>query len=913
MTEGVTLATQDGVIVYSNPAEDRMFGYEPGELIGSHVSVQNAYPDDENARVVGEVMAELNRSSAWRGEWLNRRKDGVTFITTSRISSVIVDGRPHWLCVQEDITEQKEAARALRESQARLELVAEAAELGVWDWEVTTGKMTYSPRARAICGFSPDQDITYEDARRATHPDDYPRTSQMALRALDPLVRAREPYEYRIVKPDGEVRWVIAAGEAVFDDHTVAKRAVRYVGTIQDITERRAAEARLSLSEESLRLATEAAEVGIWDLDLRANVLTWSDRTKAAFGISPGRPCSMDDFYAGLHPDDIAATTEAFASALDPARRATYDVEYRTIGKEDGRLRWVSAKGRGFFNEDGECVRAIGTAIDITGRKRFEGRLLAGEAALRALNANLEQEIAARTGERNVLATVFETTDAFIQVADLDYRYIAINKACANEFERIFGVRPKVGDSILDILAAHPESQAEVKAVWSRALGGEEFTIIEAFGQRDLDSPYYEIKFNALRDESGVQIGAYQFVYDVTERLRNQAQLAAAQKALRQSQKLESMGQLTGGVAHDFNNLLTPIIGSLDMLQRRGGLDERMNRLVDGALQSAERAKTLVQRLLAFARRQPLQPVPVDVTDLIAGMAELIGSTLGPQIKVAVDLPSGQLAARADPNQLELAILNLAVNARDAMPEGGTISICAAAEAIGPGHPSGLEPGDYVRISVADNGVGMDEVTLARAIEPFFSTKGVGKGTGLGLSMVHGLASQLGGSLTIASRPGRGTNIDLWLPVSLDNVQAAKAEAGTNQATAPALRGVVLLVDDENLVRASTAELLKELGYEVIEAASAEACLQVINSGASFDILVTDHLMPGMTGVHLAQAVREIKPGAPVLIISGYAEAEGVPPDLPRLTKPFRRADLALSLSAAAPGGATRLATENRP
>ena len=241
---------------------------------------------------------------------------------------------------------------------------------------------------------------------------------------------------------------------------------------------------------------------------------------------------------------------------------------------------------------------------------------------------------------------------------------------------------------------------------------------------------------------------------------------------------MEAMGQLTGGVAHDFNNLLAPIVGALDMLQRRGVAGEREQRLISGAMQSADRAKTLVQRLLAFARRQPLQPVPVDIAKLVSGMGDLVASTTGPQIKVVVSAPDDLPAACADPKQVEMALLNLSVNARDAMPDGGTLRITASDETVVAGHPSKLQPGAYIRLSVADTGAGVDEATLARAIEPFFSSKGIGKGTGLGLSMVHGLASQLGGSVVIQSQPGLGTDVELWLPRS-----AAQPSSETRSAT----------------------------------------------------------------------------------------------------------------------------------
>ncbi|MBR0755611.1 response regulator [Bradyrhizobium jicamae] len=322
------------------------------------------------------------------------------------------------------------------------------------------------------------------------------------------------------------------------------------------------------------------------------------------------------------------------------------------------------------------------------------------------------------------------------------------------------------------------------------------------------------MKYNTLRNAKGDRIGAYQFVYDVTERLREQERLARAEETLRQGQKMEAMGQLTGGVAHDFNNLLTPIVGALDALQRRGTGGEREQRLIAGAMQSAERAKTLVQRLLAFARRQPLQVRPADVGELVRGMGELIASTSGPQIKVSIDIEQELPAAKVDENQLEMALLNLAVNARDAMPSGGTLRITADAQAVNPGYRANLNAGRYVRISV----------------------------------------------------------------------------------------GTALLVDDEDLVRATAADMLTELGYAVLEAASAEEAIRLIGDGLKPQLLITDHLMTGMNGADLARLVRSELPGTQVLLVSGYAESEGIAADLPRMVKPFNSNELAAKLASLSSG-----------
>ncbi|HET9427333.1 MAG TPA: PAS domain-containing protein [Allosphingosinicella sp.] len=461
----------------------------------------------------------------------------------------------------------------------------------------------------------------------------------------------------------------------------------------------------------------------------------------------------------------------------------------------------------------------------------------------------------------------------------------------------------------------HPDDQERAWSVWRQSLAtGDPYEIEYRLRHRSGEYRWVIGRANCLRDEEGQIVRWFGTCTDIHElktaqhelRLLNdtlEERVAAAveersrvEDALRQSQKLESMGQLTGGVAHDFNNLLTPIIGSLDMLHRRGIGDERARRLIDGALQSAERAKTLVQRLLAFARRQPLQPSPVALKPLVEGMAELIGSTSGPRIKLIVEVADSLPNVLADPNQLEMAILNLAVNARDAMPDGGQLAIRATEAKVGAQQQIDVQPGRYVQLAVSDTGSGMDEEVAARAVEPFFSTKGVGRGTGLGLSMVHGLISQLGGALTIKSKPGLGTTIQLWLPIATEAVRTVDR---TEMKASAAGAGRVLLVDDEILVRESTAGMLEDLGFEVHATGSAEEALAALRGGLDPDLLITDHLMPGMTGTDLVRIVRAELPEMPVLVISGYAEDDGLPPEFPRLTKPFREADLAASLAEA--------------
>jgi signal transduction histidine kinase len=365
----------------------------------------------------------------------------------------------------------------------------------------------------------------------------------------------------------------------------------------------------------------------------------------------------------------------------------------------------------------------------------------------------------------------------------------------------------------------------------------------------------------------------------------------AALAQVHEMQKLESLGQLTGGVAHDFNNLLMVILGNLQLLRKRLPDDPRLMRLVDGAMQGADRGATLTKRMLAFARRQELRPETVDVMRLVQGMEEMLRRTLGPSIQIITSYRPELPPIRVDPNQLELAVLNLALNARDAMPYGGQLVI-GGLFSTGEDRPKELDPGSYVCLTVSDTGGGMDEVTLKRAAEPFFTTKGAGKGTGLGLSMVHGVAAQSGGLMRMTSEVGEGTTVELWLPISETAVVAdASSEMALHGSAGRPCR--VLVVDDDPLVVASTAAMLEDVGHVVIEALSATRALELLRQDASVDVVVTDHAMPGMTGAELARQISQNWPQVPVILATGYAELpNGENPGLPRLSKPYRQEEL---------------------
>jgi signal transduction histidine kinase len=376
----------------------------------------------------------------------------------------------------------------------------------------------------------------------------------------------------------------------------------------------------------------------------------------------------------------------------------------------------------------------------------------------------------------------------------------------------------------------------------------------------------------------------------VEERTRERE---AALAQVHEMQKVESLGQLTGGVAHDFNNLLMAVLGNLELLRKFVSNEAKVLRLIDGAIQGAERGASLTKRMLAFARRQELKPETVDIPNLVDSMVQMLRHSLGPGIQIATQFEADVPPTRVDPNQLELALLNLALNARDAMPLGGRLMISARRERVATGAVPGLPPGDYVCIAERDNGEGMDETTLKRATEPFFTTKGAGRGTGLGLSVVDGLVAQSGGAMRITSRSGAGTTVELWLPVS-----PAEVVDRPRPIDPPLVQETrccrVLVVDDDPIVLAGTAAMLEDLGHVATEATSAEGALQVLRSAAVIDLVITDHAMPGMTGTELATRIRRSWPGLPVAIATGYAELPGDGDSgLPRLSKPYRQQELA--------------------
>jgi PAS domain S-box-containing protein len=756
--------------------------------------------------------------------------------------------------------------------------LAENMPVFCWIADATGYIQWYNPRWYDYTGTTPAQMEGW--GWQSVHE---PKNLAAVLDHWRAAISAGRPFEmvFPIRGADGAFRPFLTRINPFFDAQGTI---INWFGVNIDVSRQVEAEAAFAQSEAKFRVLADSMPQIVWSATPDGRRDYFNARWYEYTGLPVGSLDAASD-PALVHPQDRERVRQAWRAAL--ATGESCQMEYR-LRRRCGTYRWQLTRAHPERDAQGSLTGWYGTLTDIE-------EIVQARHVLQTSRAALEVQVAARTGERNLLATLVETTDVMILALDLDFNILAINQACQDEFRRLHDRSARAGDNLLALFADKPAIRDAIEASWRRGFAGDETCFVEKIADLDGNDRHYEVKFRRLRDEAGAVVGAFHFVTDVTARLHEQAMLAQAQEALRQSQKLDSMGQLTGGVAHDFNNLLTPILGTLDLLQRRGVGGEREQRLIRGASQSAERAKTLVQRLLAFARRQPLQATTIDIGALIAGLAELLASTIGPNVAVTLAIDPDLPPAKADPHQLEMALINLGVNARDAIEGEGRIRIAAARAVVAPGEVPGLEAGIYVRLSMADTGKGMDAATQARAVEPFFSTKGVGQGTGLGLSMAHGLASQLGGALTIESAPGQGTEVIIWLPESFDTAEAL-AEASVAGAETPG-EGVVLLVDDEEYIRVITADMLSELGYKVHAAESAGAALAALEDGLTPDVVMTDHLMPGVTGVELAYAIRARWPTVKILVVSGFADVEGLDPTLPRLTKPFLQSDLAAALN----------------
>ena len=617
-------------------------------------------------------------------------------------------------------------------------------------------------------------------------------------------------------------------------------------------------------------LVQSVTDYAIFMLDLGGQIVSWNAGARRFKGYE-AEEIIGEHFSRFYTPQDQAAGIPALALAT-AEQEGRFEAEGWRVRK-DGTHFWANVVIDPIRDPSGQLIGFAKVTRDLTDRRAAQEALRKSEERFRML--------------------VESVTDYAIYMLDPVGTITSWNSGA----ERAKGY--KAEEILGENFARFYTEEDRIAGLPSRALhGAERDGRYESEGWRirkDGTRFWANAVIDAIRDSTGKLIGFAKVTRDLTERRESQQALEEARVAIMQAQKMDAIGKLTGGVAHDFNNLLAVIVGSLDLARMRLASGGEVERFLDNAMAAAERGATLTQRMLAFARRQELKLQSVDCLGLVQGMADMLQSTIGPSVTIDTLFPGNLPPAYADPAQLELALLNLAVNARDAMPEGGRIIIEASEMLTAEGALPGLGAGAYVKLSVVDDGEGMDAATLERAREPFFTTKGVGKGTGLGLSMVHGFAEQCGGALTIESVVGLGTTVSLWLPVSQHAVEDAVDSdmQSMEEAETPL---VILAVDDDNLVLMNTAGMLEDLGHTVFQAGSATDALRMLQQ-SRVDMVVTDHAMPGMTGAQLADAIEEAHPGLPVIIITGFAELPPHASSRPRLDKPFRQAELARAVN----------------
>jgi PAS domain S-box-containing protein len=659
----------------------------------------------------------------------------------------------------------------------------------------------------------------------------------------------------------------------------------------RDVTKEHLAAQALREREAELARVQQIGRIGGLEVDLRTG---FRNRRSPEYLLIHGLPPeaaneSHEDWVKRIHPDDRAATEKKFRDAVASDVRE-YTVQYRIIRPSDGELRWISVRSTIERDENGKAVRLVGAHADITEQieaeralrqSEQEHRKLADQLAL--LNATLAERVEEKTRERD---RIWNVSQDLLLVADRNGIWQTVNPAWTRTLGWSEGELLNRTSQWLE----HPDDGGVTRS-HVKKLSTDETTVRFESRFRHKDGSYRWLSWTGVSEGDRI----YAVARDVTADKAASERLKATEEALRQSQKMEAVGQLTGGIAHDFNNLLTGIVGSLDLMQTRldQGRTENVARYINAAMTSANRAAALTHRLLAFARRQPLIPKSVDANALVVSLEDLLRRTIGERIDLDIVASSGLWCTLCDPNQLESALLNLAINARDAMPDGGRLTIATAnarIDGIDADTPA-LLPGDYIRIDVSDTGTGMSSEVAARAFDPFFTTKPIGQGTGLGLSMIYGFARQSNGHVLIESKLGAGTSVTLYLPrhhgeAAMERIAAAAAEevAATGET--------VLVVEDEPVVRGVIIEMLHDQGYRVLEATDGPSGLRILRLNERIDLLVTDVGLPGMNGRQLADQARETRPGLKILFITGYAEnvaiADGfLQPGMEMITKPF--------------------------
>lgn len=659
----------------------------------------------------------------------------------------------------------------------------------------------------------------------------------------------------------------------------------------RDVTKDHLASTALREREAELARVQQIGRIGGLEVDLRTG---FRNRRSPEYLLIHGLPPDAvnethEDWVQRIHPDDREPTEKKFRDAVAGNVR-DYAVQYRIVRPSDGEVRWISVRSTIERDENGRAIRLVGAHSDVTEQvvadlalRQSEERFRKLADQLAELNATLAQRVEEKTRERD---RIWNVSQDLLLVADRNGIWRTVNPA----WTRTLGwSEAELLNRTSDWLE-HPDDGGVTRAQM-RKLGESATTVRFESRFRHKDGSYRWLSWTGVPDQGHI----YAVAREVTSEKAAAERLKATEEALLQSQKMEAVGQLTGGIAHDFNNLLTGIVGSLDLMQTRleQGRTENVSRYINAAMTSANRAAALTHRLLAFARRQPLIPKSVDTNQLVVSLEDLLRRTIGETIDLEIIASDNLWGTLCDPNQLESALLNLAINARDAMPDGGRLSIVtgnARLDGVTADTPA-LAPGDYICIDVTDTGTGMSAEVAARAFDPFFTTKPIGQGTGLGLSMIYGFARQSNGHASIDSRIGQGTSVKLYLPRHLGDIAAEHASA-VKAAEHAATGETVLVVEDEPVVRGVILEMLGEQGYRTLEAVDGPSGLRILRMGERIDLLVTDVGLPGMNGRQLADQARETRPDLKVLFITGYAESVAIAdgflqPGMEMITKPF--------------------------
>ncbi|SEI51432.1 hybrid sensor histidine kinase/response regulator [Pseudomonas sp. NFR16] len=670
------------------------------------------------------------------------------------------------------------------------------------------------------------------------------------------------------------------------------KAVMRAVSEVHEREKRLHAEQTLQDAEVRAHLAIEAADMGVWTYDPRTDTLLWDERCKALYGVAADAQVSMAFMFSRCHPDDRDLLQSRVKSALEAD--TGFQIEHRLLTDDDSE-RWVFSNGRSLF-EDGKCVRFTGVMQDISERKQ-------ATQALHQLNEILGERVVQRTRERD---RTWELSRELLGVLRFDLTPIALNPA----WEATLGwARGDLNERPLGALIHPDDLDATLHETASVAKGNVSTRFVNRM--RHADGGYRWLSWTIVPDEGLM----YAAVRDITSERAVVDELAATNKrlrdqirererveaALQQMQRLEVVGQLTAGVAHDFNNLLTVILTSANFLSRdlEKGVFTKSPQRLQNIREAGERGAKLTSQLLSFSRRQRLEPVALNLNDTIAGMRELLGRALGGSVWVETQLADDLWSALVDPTQTEMIILNLAINARDAMAQGGQLRLSTWNEMVYrlPQRPEDPDPGAYVVLSVSDSGCGMSEEVLAKAFEPFFTTKAVGKGSGLGLAQVFGFAKQSGGGVSIDTAENAGTTIRVYLPsVARSATPVVSVSDMPGDANADDLHRTILLVDDDPDVRSVTSMMLGSLGYSVVEAESGDDALKKIDTG--IELVLTDFAMPNMTGAELAEIIKRNYPELPVMFITGFADIDILDVDQQLIVqKPYKEEELARKLA----------------